>query len=72
MIDYKNELNPAQYDAATTLEGPMLVIAGAGSGRTRTLVYRLANMIEQGVSPHEILLLTFTRKASQEMLHRAT
>lgn len=72
MIDYKNELNPAQYEAATTLEGPMLVIAGAGSGKTRTLVYRLANMIEQGVSPHEILLLTFTRKASQEMLQRAT
>lgn len=72
MIDYKNELNPAQHEAATTLDGPMLVIAGAGSGKTRTLVYRLANMIEQGVPAHEILLLTFTRKASQEMLQRAT
>ncbi|MFV0422601.1 ATP-dependent helicase [Oleidesulfovibrio sp.] len=71
MIDYKNELNPAQYEAATTLEGPMLVIAGAGSGKTRTVVYRLANMVEQGISASNILLLTFTRKAAQEMQNRA-
>lgn len=71
MIDYKNELNPAQYQAAMTLEGPMLVLAGAGSGKTRTVVYRLAHMLEQGIPAHEILLLTFTRKASQEMLQRA-
>jgi DNA helicase-2/ATP-dependent DNA helicase PcrA len=71
MIDYKKELNPAQYEAAMTLEGPLLCIAGAGSGKTRTVVYRLANMVEQGVAAHDILLLTFTRKASQEMLHRA-
>ncbi len=71
MIEYRNELNPAQYEAAMTLEGPVLCIAGAGSGKTRTVVYRLAHMVEQGIPAYEILLLTFTRKASQEMLHRA-
>jgi DNA helicase-2/ATP-dependent DNA helicase PcrA len=71
LIDYKNELNPAQYRAATTTEGPLLVIAGAGSGKTRTIVYRLAYLVEQGIPPTSILLLTFTRKASQEMLARA-
>jgi DNA helicase-2/ATP-dependent DNA helicase PcrA len=70
-IDYQKELNPAQYEAVTTLEGPVLVIAGAGSGKTRTLVYRLAYLVEQGVDPGAILLLTFTRKASREMLTRA-
>jgi DNA helicase-2/ATP-dependent DNA helicase PcrA len=70
-IDYQKELNPAQYQAVTTLEGPVLVIAGAGSGKTRTLVYRLAYLVEQGVDPSAILLLTFTRKASREMLTRA-
>ncbi len=71
MIDYRNELNPAQHEAATTLEGPVLVIAGAGSGKTRTIVYRLAALIESGVPASSILLLTFTRRASQEMLERA-
>lgn len=71
MIDYKNELNPAQYEAATTIEGPVLVIAGAGSGKTRTIVYRLANLVESGIPAFSILLLTFTRKAAQEMLERA-
>jgi len=70
-IDLKNQLNPAQYEAVTTTEGPVLVIAGAGSGKTRTIVYRLAHLVEQGVDPAQILLLTFTRKASQEMLARA-
>ena len=70
-IDYQQELNPAQYQAVTTLEGPILVIAGAGSGKTRTLVYRLAYLVEQGVDPGAILLLTFTRKSAHEMLSRA-
>lgn len=71
MIDFKNELNEAQYDAVMHTEGPVLVIAGAGSGKTRTIVYRLAHLVQSGVRPDEILLLTFTRKASQEMLERA-
>ena len=70
-IDYTNGLNPAQLQAATTLSGPVLVIAGAGSGKTRTIVYRLARLVESGVPASSILLLTFTRKAAQEMLERA-
>jgi len=70
-IDYKNILNPAQYEAVTTTEGPVLVIAGAGTGKTQTLVYRVARLVEMGVNPQSILLLTFTRKAAQEMLRRA-
>jgi DNA helicase-2/ATP-dependent DNA helicase PcrA len=64
-------LNPAQYAAVTHGNGPILVIAGAGSGKTRTLVYRMAYLIQQGIAPESILLLTFTRRAAQEMLHRA-
>jgi len=71
-IDYAAELNEAQCLAATTLDGPVLVIAGAGSGKTRTLVYRVARLVESGVQPARILLLTFTRKAAEEMLHRAS
>src|SRR5215831_5191549 len=70
-IDYRGELNQGQYEAATTLEGPVLVIAGAGSGKTRTLVYRVARLVESGINPAQILLLTFTRKAAEEMLRRA-
>lgn len=70
-IDYKNLLNPAQYEAVITTEGPVLVIAGAGTGKTQTLVYRVARLVEMGVNPQSILLLTFTRKAAQEMLRRA-
>src|SRR5581483_2071489 len=71
-IDYAGELNEAQHAAATTLDGPVLVIAGAGSGKTRTLVYRVARLVESGVNPGQILLLTFTRKAAEEMLRRAS
>ncbi len=71
-IDYKNELNPAQYAAVSSVNGPHLVIAGAGTGKTRTIVYRVSYLVELGVKPESILLLTFTRKAAQEMLRRAT
>jgi len=71
-IDYQHELNPAQYEAATSLNGPHLIIAGAGTGKTRTIVYRVAYMVELGVKPDAILLLTFTRKAANEMLRKAS
>jgi len=70
-IPYKEALNPAQFEAVTTVQGTLLVIAGAGSGKTRTLTYRVARLVEEGVQPSAILLLTFTRKAAQEMLRRA-
>jgi DNA helicase-2/ATP-dependent DNA helicase PcrA len=71
-IDYRKELNQAQYDAVMAIEGPLLVIAGAGTGKTRTLVHRVAHLIEIGVDPRSILLMTFTRRASEEMLRRAS
>lgn len=70
MVDYKRELSSEQYDVVTTGKGPVLVIAGAGSGKTRTLTYRVSYLIEKGISPRNILLLTFTNKASREMLER--
>lgn len=70
-IDYAAALNPQQLAAVTAGDGPSLVIAGAGSGKTRTLVYRVAYLIDSGVDPSNILLLTFTRKSAQEMLQRA-
>jgi len=70
-IPYQKVLNKVQLSAVTAPEGPILVIAGAGSGKTRTLVYRVAWLIEKGIPPKEILLLTFTRKAAKEMLERA-
>lgn len=68
----KKELNNQQAEAVFFGEGPMLVIAGAGSGKTKTLVHRVAKLIHDGVPPEQILLLTFTRKAAEEMLNRAT
>lgn len=70
-LDYEAELNPSQYQVVTAFDGPILVVAGAGSGKTRTLTYRVARMVESGIAPESILLLTFTRKAAQEMLRRA-
>jgi DNA helicase-2/ATP-dependent DNA helicase PcrA len=71
LIDYKNVLNAAQYEAVTSVSGPHLIIAGAGTGKTRTITYRVAYLVELGVKPESILLLTFTRRAAQEMLRRA-
>jgi DNA helicase-2/ATP-dependent DNA helicase PcrA len=68
----RQDLNRAQFEAVTHLEGPLLVVAGAGSGKTRTLVFRVAHLLEQGILPENILLLTFTRRAAQEMLWRAS
>ena len=69
--DFAAELNEQQAAAATHGDGPLLIIAGAGTGKTRTLVYRVAHLLERGVSADRILLLTFTRRAAQEMLSRA-
>jgi DNA helicase II / ATP-dependent DNA helicase PcrA len=69
-IDYRAELNDQQYEAVTSGPGPALVLAGAGSGKTRTLTYRVAWLLDNGVEPQNILLLTFTNKAAREMLGR--
>jgi DNA helicase II / ATP-dependent DNA helicase PcrA len=71
-LDYRAELNEAQYEAATTINGPLLIVAGAGTGKTRTLVHRVAYLIDSGIDPRAILLLTFTRRAAEEMLRRAS
>ncbi|MBU1922307.1 ATP-dependent helicase [Patescibacteria group bacterium] len=70
VIDYEKELNPEQLAVVRGADGPCLVLAGAGSGKTRTIVYRVAHLIERGASPDRILLLTFTNKAAKEMLSR--
>jgi DNA helicase-2/ATP-dependent DNA helicase PcrA len=69
--DFSKELNAGQLAAASHGDGPLLIVAGAGTGKTRALVYRVAHLIGRGVPPHRILLLTFTRRAAQEMLARA-
>ena len=68
----RESLNPAQREAAEILEGPVLVIAGAGTGKTHTLVHRLVKLVESGVAPDSILLLTFTRRASEQMIARSS
>jgi len=72
MIDLKDRLNPAQLETVNVIYGPLLVIAGAGSGKTRTIEYRVLNLIRSNIKPESILLLTFTKKAAAEMLSRAT
>ncbi|HEX9491827.1 MAG TPA: ATP-dependent helicase, partial [Thermoanaerobaculia bacterium] len=69
-VRYDEELNPEQLEVVMAGDGPLLVIAGAGSGKTRTLTYRVSRLIEDGVDPSQILLLTFTNKAAREMLSR--
>src|SRR5437870_12346179 len=69
-IDYARELNPQTHAAVTAPPGPALVIAGAGAGKTRTLIYRVAYLLEQGIPADRILLLTFTNKAAKEMMRR--
>ena len=70
-VNYSQDLNEKQLEAVMSNEGALLVIAGAGSGKTKTLTYRVARLIEDGVAPNNILLLTFTKKAAHEMLSRA-
>ncbi len=71
MTDYSKLLNPEQLAAATAPDGPLLILAAAGTGKTRTLIYRVAHLVERGIAPETILLLTFTNRAAREMLERA-
>ena len=71
MTDYASLLNPEQLEAATAGDGPLLVLAAAGTGKTRTLVYRVSYLVEKGIPPENMLLLTFTNRAAREMMERA-
>ncbi len=71
-INYREKLNKAQFEAVSSVDGAYLIIAGAGAGKTRTLVYCVARLIKLGYDPKSILLLTFTRKAANEMMNRAS
>ncbi|HCD23176.1 MAG TPA: ATP-dependent DNA helicase, partial [Flavobacteriaceae bacterium] len=70
MENYIDELNTAQKEAVLHKTGPLMVIAGAGSGKTRVLTFRMAHLMQQGVDAFNILALTFTNKAAREMKHR--
>ena len=71
-MSFLNELNPVQQEAVKAANGPVMIIAGAGSGKTRVLTYRIAHLIQCGVPPYQILALTFTNKAAHEMKSRVT
>ena len=68
---FLSSLNPEQLEAATAPDGPLLILAAAGTGKTRTLVYRVVHLVERGYSPSELMLITFTNRAAREMLERA-
>ena len=70
LSDLKNERNPEQYRAVTTTDGAILIIAGAGSGKTRVITFRIAHMLDKGIPQSQILALTFTNKAAKEMSDR--
>jgi DNA helicase-2/ATP-dependent DNA helicase PcrA len=71
-MDIKKQLNPSQFAAVTTIHGPVLVIAGAGSGKTRVIEYRVLHLVQNDINPNSILLLTFTRNAARQMISRAS